>query len=142
LKLYTRQAAFWNATRRVKDGKGRETRHPARIEEFKAIKAEPPMPPLSVPQFFDMLMEIGPVEPAGMGEAPIGWQTIAAWADLTGARVSPWQARLLRDLSKAYLTERVAAEDPVWPAPWVDPAAAAVRLEQAANEARLRAVLD
>ena len=73
----------------------------------------------------DWLFEIGPVVPAGMGKARIGWQDIAAWSALSGVEPEPWEAKLLRSLSGAYLAMSLDAEDPQCPAPYQDEASIA-----------------
>lgn len=79
---------------------------------------EPKFPVNPSPAIIGRLMEIGPVEPAGMDRAPISWVTIQAWQSTMGKRLRPWEARLLRRLSIDYLTESRAAEDMQRPAPW------------------------
>lgn len=78
----------------------------------------PPVPPNPLPYLTEWLFEIGPTEPAGMGAAPIAWQTLAIWSELTGAELLPWEARLLRNLSREYLNEAHQAEKRDRPAPW------------------------
>lgn len=76
------------------------------------------MPPDPAPFITERLLEIGLTEPAGMGVGPLSWATLAAWQQMTSACVSPWEARLLRRLSVAYLAEHRAAENEARPAPW------------------------
>lgn len=65
--------------------------------------------------------EIGPTAPGPAGPAPISFSEIAAWCSLTGVRLTSWQARTLRQLSRDYIAEHYAAEDPKRPAPWESP---------------------
>lgn len=53
-----------------------------------------------------------------MGLCPIGWRDIVAWQEVTGVELEPWLARLVRQLSAAYLAEYTAAEKPDRPAPY------------------------
>lgn len=76
------------------------------------------MPPLPSQWLIDVLMEIGPVEAAGMDRAPISWREICAWQELTATALEPWQAKLLRWLSTEFLGESRRAEQPDCPAPW------------------------
>jgi hypothetical protein len=46
-----------------------------------------------------------------MGETPLGWSDLRAYADLTGVDLAPWEARALRDLSRAYLSARESGQD-------------------------------
>lgn len=48
-----------------------------------------------------------------MGDAPLGWPDIQAYAQITAAEIDPWEARTLRDLSAAYLVERQRGEKPL-----------------------------
>lgn len=85
---------------------------------MKKNHVRPKMPPNPLPHVIDRLVEIGLTEAAGMGMAPISWQTIAAWSRLTGIVLMSWEARLLRHLSMAYLTEFNAAGEEGRPAPF------------------------
>lgn len=57
-----------------------------------------------------------------MGESPIGWQDIAAWEHLTGIELDVWEARTIRRLSLAFLSQRQKAEKPDCPEPMLDEA--------------------
>ncbi len=138
LSLYVRQVAWLLAIPKVKDSRGVETKLPARIDPYRAQKAEPPLPPLVAQHVYDWLMEVGPVEAGGMGQVPLSWTAIRDWAGLTFKRLTAWEARLLRRLSAEYLTESHAAEDHNRPAPW-SPGRSEV--DQQDQERRLRAVL-
>jgi hypothetical protein len=63
------------------------------------------------------LFEIGPVVPAGMGNGPISFSEIDAWSGITGRVLSPWEARILRELSIVYLNQQFLSEKPDCPAP-------------------------
>ena len=39
----------------------------------------------------------------GFGANPLSWADIKAWMDLTGARPSPWEISLLKNLDLIYL---------------------------------------
>lgn len=108
------------------------------MEEYRAGKTDPPLPPITARHVFDWLMEIGPTEASAMGESPIGWSTIRDWAAGTFQHLSAWEARMLRRLSVEYLSEIHAAEDHNRPAPWSVPRA---EVDREAEERRLRAVL-
>jgi hypothetical protein len=64
------------------------------------------------------LFEIGPVVPAGMGNGPISFSEIDAWVGITGRDLSPWEARILRELSIVYLNQQALSEKPDCPAPF------------------------
>jgi hypothetical protein len=93
---------------------------PSRLDEMRDSGILPAIPATSAPHIVEWLLEIGPGEAAGMGLAPLGWGQIDAWCSRTGIDLPPWQFRLLRRLSAAYVTESRRAEDPNAPPPWQD----------------------
>ncbi len=73
-----------------------------------------------------------------MGATALTWLTIAAWQECTCVTLAPWEARLIRRLSNAYLAENRLAESENRPPPWhTGPDQRAIETEQA----RLMAVL-
>lgn len=126
LSLYVRMLAWLNTAPRAPERPGgkptpkRDEDTRSRLERFQADGIEPDMPPLVAPWIVEHLMEIGPIESAGMGVAPIGWRTIHAWQEVTGAVLQPWEARLLHRLSAEYVMESRRAEKANCPAPWSD----------------------
>lgn len=85
---------------------------------MKSASAAIHLPPNPAPYLTDWWQEIGPVSGGGMGEAPIGWQDIAAWERLTGIELEPWEARVIRRMSGAWLNERESARKPGCPPPY------------------------
>jgi hypothetical protein len=73
---------------------------------MKAKKEEPVLPVNPAPYLTDWLFEIGPSAPAGMSDAPIDFRHMAAWTGLMGVDLTPWEARTLRRLSRAYVNQR------------------------------------
>ena len=96
------------------------------------------MPPNPAPHLTDRLIEIGLTEAAGMGAAPLSWREIAAWRTETCVPQQPWEARLMRRLSAAYLAESRKAESESCPPPWRTEVTAR---EREIEEAELRSVL-
>lgn len=76
------------------------------------------MPPISAPHLYGRLMEIGPVDLAGMDRAPLRPGTISAWAIDMGITLPPWEVRLLRRLSAEYLAMSRDAVEVDCPPPW------------------------
>jgi hypothetical protein len=70
------------------------------------------LPDCSARFLVDYLLEIGPIKPVGMGSGSIDWQDIEAWQRCTGITLPPWQARMLRRLSRSYLAMSREAEEP------------------------------
>lgn len=110
----------------------------SRIAELKRKKIDPQMPPNPAPHITDWLIEMGLVEAAGMGAVQISSRELAAWQGNTCVRLEPWEARLIRKLSKAYLDEGRVAESENCPPPWRAPV---TQRELEIEEAQLRAVL-
>ena len=90
----------------------------SRIDQLKKDRVSPAMPPNPAPHIIDRLVEIGLTEAAGMGAAPISWQSIRAWQDVMGIRLPRWEARLIRKLSVEYMAESRRAESENCPAPF------------------------
>ncbi|WP_232314753.1 hypothetical protein [Sphingopyxis sp. QXT-31] len=110
----------------------------SRYEQQKKDGLEPRMPPNPMPHFIAWLVEIGMVEGGGMGPAPLSWREIAEWQRSVNVRLSPWEARLMRHLSAAYVGEKAKAESENYPAPW---RSEVTQRERDIEEARLRSVL-
>lgn len=110
----------------------------SRLDQMKRDKVEPAMPPNPAPHIILRLTEIGLTETNGMGPSPLSWREIEAWQRVTGVHIAPWEARLIRQLSIAYIAEGRRAESENAPAPW---RAEVTQREREIEEARLRMVL-
>lgn len=110
----------------------------SRIDKLKRDKITPGMPPNPMPHIITRLVEIGLTEANGMGASPLSWREINEWQRATGVVLSPWEARLIRSLSLAYLSEGRKAESETYPPPWRAPV---TQREIETEEARLRMVL-
>ena len=69
-------------------------------------------------QVLEYFWSVGPVLAGGAGLVPLTHVEIGAWQSNTGTRLSGWEARLLRSLSIAYLTEFENAKSPGRVAPF------------------------
>lgn len=145
LTLYVRQLAWLYSVPQLppkvrqaaeKAGQKIEPNKLSRWDEMTASNTVPKMPPCPMPHFIAWFTEIGMVEAAGMGSAPLSWQGIEAWQRLVGVRLSPWHARLMRSLSVAYLAQKANSELTTDPAPWT---AGVTPSQRAADEAALDA---
>lgn len=97
----------------------------------------PEMPPVEAGGYLiGYLWEIGPTMGGGMGASPITHEEILAWAVLLGVPLQPWEARLLRRLSLAFVTELHRAEKIDATAPWAPEAFDAERRSAAARSMR------
>ncbi len=110
----------------------------SRIDALKAKKIDPQMPPNPAPHIVNRLVEMGLTEAAGMGAVPLSWREISAWQENTCIRLEPWEARLIRKLSGAYLAEGRRAESEHCPPPW---RIKVTERELEIEEARLRQLL-
>jgi hypothetical protein len=134
--------AWLNATPKPPEGSKRAKNSQAptlsRIDRLKRDGLTPPMPPNPVPHIVSRLLEIGLTETTGVGPAPLSWREISEWQRNTSVELAPWEARLLRSLSVAYIAEGRRAESETCPPPWH---AAPTQREIDVAEARLRMVL-
>ena len=114
--------AWLNATPKPPEGSRRDKKGQvktlSRREEMKANDLSPRMPPLSSEYIISRLLEIGLTEAAGMGLAPLSWQSIQAWQSVMGIRLSRWEARMVRTLSIEYLAFGKKSESENCPPPW------------------------
>lgn len=53
-----------------------------------------------------------------MGDGPLGYRDFAAWQEISGVDLMPWEASLLRRLSIEYAMTRHKAEEQDFPAPY------------------------
>jgi hypothetical protein len=135
--------AWLHATPKPPEGTKRAMRgdQAARISRLDSLKKDgidPPMPPNPAPHIVARLIEIGITESNGMGAAPLSWRELSEWQRNTGVPLAPWEARLLRQLSVAYIAEGRLAESENCPPPW---RAEVTQRELEVAEASLRAAL-
>lgn len=79
----------------------------------------PEMPPLEQGGYLvAYLLEIGPVVSGGMGPAPLEFFHIDAWCNRVGIDLQPQESRMIRRLSREYVSESQKAEKPDRLPPW------------------------
>lgn len=76
------------------------------------------MPPLPLPHMVERWTEIGMTGSNGMSATPLSWAEISAWQANTCIRLSPWEARMIRALSLAYIGQSRISEEETCPPPW------------------------
>lgn len=108
-----------------------------RRQELEQAGAEIRMPECAADFILVQLIEIGPVVPAGMGTAAIGWRELEAWQACTGTMLPPWQARLLVELAREYQGFSHKATKPDCPPPWAEEAQTESRREAIAKSLRI-----
>ena len=66
----------------------------------------PEMPPVeAMGHLLGALFEVGPSMLAGSGYGPVSEQELEAWQRNQGVRLTAWESRAVRRLSKDYLDE-------------------------------------
>lgn len=58
-------------------------------------------------------MMLGPTRSDGMGERPVDWPEIVAFANGTGRVSEPWELEALANMAQGYLSERQAGAEPL-----------------------------
>lgn len=75
--------------------------------------------PLGLPELdagayiVNALVEAGPTIFDGMGERPLSWVDIDAYARATGGDWQPWELRAVFGMSRAYLAGKQAGKEPL-----------------------------
>jgi hypothetical protein len=92
----------------------------SRLQQLQDAGAVVPMPGLSTAArpLLARFLEVGPVASGTMGAAPLSFTELQAYADLTGIELLPWEASLLRQLSRAWVGESGRAESHDASPPW------------------------
>ena len=65
----------------------------------------------------EALLQVGPTVLSAMGEEPLSWPVVWAYAQATEAVCEPWELRLLIDMIHGYMDARQQGEDPLARAP-------------------------
>lgn len=110
----------------VQQRRGRSVkRGESRLERLKREGVDQPaMPPIAEGGYLVAhLLEVGPAGTAGMELAAVSFQELQAWLALTAHQLRPWEAGMLRRLSRDYVAETRRAADPQAVAPWRAPLA-------------------
>ena len=92
------------------EGKGEPV---TRLKAMQARNEQPVLPPVSARHIVDWWLEIGPA-----GDGALTWQEIAAWEQLTGIELEPWEAKTIRSMSAAFVSQRFEARKAGCPAPY------------------------
>jgi hypothetical protein len=72
------------------------------------------MPECAALYLVEYLIELG----VTYGEQSLLYSEIESWQRQSGVELQPWEARVVKHLSEAYLSESHAARDPDAKAPW------------------------
>lgn len=79
---------------------------------------QPEFPPVQFNYLQKWLEDLGWCESDGMGARGISWPALAAWSQLSGNDVDPWEAECLHAASTNYAAYWAQAKDPMCPCPW------------------------
>ncbi len=90
----------------------------SRIAQMKVNKIAPQMPPNPMPHIIAWFIEIGITQSTGMGPGPLSWGELDDWQRQVAVTLSPWEVRLLRQLSVTFISESQKAECENCPSPW------------------------
>jgi len=77
------------------------------------------MPECGALYLVEYMIELG----VTYGEQAVPYSEIESWQRQSGIELQPWEARIVKQLSEAYLSESHAARDPDAKAPWIAPCA-------------------
>ena len=130
LDLWVRQLAWLNTAPDIEHrGPGPKPLPVSRIAAMRE-RGEPILWPLNpAPHVTDWLLDIGPAAAGPMGDVPLPWTEITEWQRNVGIELDAWEARTIRALSRAFVSQRHAAERPNCPPPYsgIDDAVHVVR---------------
>lgn len=114
LSLFVRYQAWLGATPDKRDNE--------KFDPLPRIKTLTPgeiqFPPNPAEYLTRWLFDIGPAVSGGMGMAALGWRDLADWQSITGVELLPWEARLIRELSHAFVAQNHASRKRDCPSPY------------------------
>lgn len=101
--------------------RGSTAERPTRLESITKGGGVVHLPPvvLGLPTL-QKFMDVGPCSPGAGGPAALSYTELQAYSTVAGANLAPWEAKLLRDLSKVYVSFLRQGETPATPPPYVD----------------------
>lgn len=76
------------------------------------------LPEVTLQYLVTWFEDVGPAMSGGMGSAPLSHSEIRAWQDNMGLAITPWEARALRELSRAYVGQAAISDAPECPPPY------------------------
>lgn len=118
LALYVKHLGWLHATPKPRKGSKRKADDRSRMDRILDDKLPVRMPPNPAPHLISWLIEIGLTEKNGMGESALSWREINEWQAATGVALSAFEARLMRELSKAYVGQKQKSDSENSPPPW------------------------
>lgn len=113
-----RQRAWLTTTPDRREGEPEGGERLCRLDQLERDDMPVLVPPNAAPHLTEWLYDIGPTVDGAMGEAAFGWADMEAWQRLTGIALLPWEARILRRLSREFAAQRSRSRDPDCPPPY------------------------
>lgn len=102
----------------IPETKGKVKR--SRLALLELADKEPQYPELEEAAYMlPLFLELGVILHHGMGAAPMSWQEIESWKNLSGLELDYWELLTLKEMSYAYASEYGNATDPQRIAPYV-----------------------
>lgn len=92
----------------------------SRLQKILDEGEEPYVPESPLPYLTDLLFEIGPTMPGGFGPAPLSEVEIQAWQYNRRTKLTAWDTKTVRELSRVFVAEMVRAEAQDAAAPCID----------------------
>ena len=88
----------------------------SRLALFEMLKADPPFPDIDDRgDLIDTMQDIGWGLSTGMGASQLPSHEIKAWAEMSGEDLTPWEFRVIRRMSSAYVSGMSAEAAPYEP---------------------------
>lgn len=84
----------------------------------------------------DYLFEVGLYGVGGMSITPISWLEIQAWSQLVNVKLTPFEAQILKSLSKSFVDQYNLSDETLVPSPYQP-----VDIDQSAVSNRVASVL-
>lgn len=92
-----------------------------RLELIQEKGGEAELPQFEVAAYLvDYWRDVGSVNQGGYSPSPLSAAEIQAWQQMAGIRLNPWEFRIIREMSRAYLSYLHEAEEFECPAPFGD----------------------
>jgi hypothetical protein len=127
LILYARQLGWFHSTPEKPKPTGIQSEAAkektlTRGEQIEANGGKPLMPNLDEAAYIvSYWQDIGVVGAGAMGPVPLANTEIAAWVELSGIQLTPWEFATIKEMSRLYLASLHDGQKPDCPPPFGDP---------------------
>jgi hypothetical protein len=90
----------------------------SRLQVMKDEKRPVMLPEVRLQYLIAWFEDVGPAMGGGMGPAPLSHAEIRAWQQNVGLAITPWEARALREMSRAYVGQLAISDAVDCPPPY------------------------